>query len=68
MSIEWPPAIGMPASAQVAETKSHLQFRRWAEKMNGGGRWGMFTDLPAESFAEAGTNINTVIFKIRKRR
>lgn len=57
----------LPASARVAETKAHLQFRRWAEKVNGGGRWGMFSDLPAESFAEAGTNINTVIFKIRRR-
>jgi hypothetical protein len=58
----------LPASAQVAETKAHIQFRRWAEKMNGGGRWGMFNDLPPESFAEAGTHINTVIFRIRKRR
>ncbi|WP_179381285.1 DUF4942 domain-containing protein [Jannaschia marina] len=57
----------LPASAQVAETKAHIQFRRWAEKVNGGGRWGMFSDLPAESFAEAGTNINTVIFTIRRR-
>ncbi len=57
----------LPASAEVAETKAHIQFRRWAEKANGGSRWGMFSDLPAESFAEAGTNINTVIFKIRKR-
>ncbi|RYG90047.1 DUF4942 domain-containing protein [Loktanella sp. IMCC34160] len=57
----------LPASAQVGETNAHLQFRRWAEKANGGGRWGMFADLPAESFAEAGTNINTVIFRIRKR-
>lgn len=57
----------LPASSQVAETKAHLQFRKWAEKVNGGGRWGMFTDLPAESFADAGTNINTVIFKIRRR-
>jgi hypothetical protein len=58
----------LPASAQVAETKAHIQFRRWAEKVNGGVRWGMFSDLPAESFAEAGTNINTVILKLRRRR
>ena len=57
----------LPVSAQVAETKAHIQFRRWAEKANGGRSWGLFTDLPPESFAEAGTNINTVIFKLRKR-
>ena len=57
----------LPASAQVAESKAHIQFRRWAEKVNGGVRWGMFSDLPAESFAEAGTNINTVILKLRRR-
>ena len=58
----------LPASAQVAETTAHVRFRRWAEKMNGGGRFAMFTDLPAGSFAEAGTNINTVVFRIRKPR
>ncbi|MCT4557238.1 MAG: DUF4942 domain-containing protein [Pelagimonas sp.] len=57
----------LPVTAKVSETKAHVQFRRWAEKANGGRSWGMFTDLPAESFAEAGTNINTVIFKISKR-
>ncbi len=57
----------LPASAQVAESKAHIQFRRWAENANGGVRWGMFSDLPAESFAEAGTNINTVILKLRRR-
>lgn len=57
----------LPVSAEVSESKAHLKFRRWAEAANGGGKYGMFTDLPAESFAETGTNINTVIFKIRKR-
>ena len=58
----------LPVSAQVAETTAHVRFRRWAEKMNGGGRFAMFTDLPAGSFAEAGTNINTVVLRIRKPR
>lgn len=57
----------LPVSAQVGETKAHLAFRRWAEKANGGTKWGMFTDLKEGSFAEAGTNINTVILTIRKR-
>ncbi|SFO26398.1 Methyltransferase domain-containing protein [Roseovarius lutimaris] len=56
----------VPASAEVGQSKAHIQFRRWAEKANGGRSWGMFTDLPTESFAEAGTNINTVIFKVTK--
>lgn len=56
----------LPVSAAVAETPKHLAFRRWAERANGGRTWGLFTDLPAESFAEAGTRINTVILSLRK--
>lgn len=56
----------LPVSASVAETPKHLAFRRWAEKANGGRTWGLFSDLPPESFAEAGTRINTVILSMRK--
>ena len=56
----------LPVSAHVAETKAHIQFRRWAERVNGRYTYGMFTDLPPESFAESGTNINTVVFSLTK--
>lgn len=56
----------LPVSAHVAETKAHVQFRRWAEKANHRYAYRMFTDLPPESFAEAGTNINTVILSMTK--
>lgn len=56
----------LPVSAAVAETPKHLAFRRWAEKANGGRIWGLFSDLPPESFLEAGTRINTTILSLRK--
>ncbi len=56
----------LPVSASVSDTPRHLAFRRWAERVNGGRTWGMFTDLPPESFAECGTRINTVILTLRK--
>ncbi|WP_108816895.1 hypothetical protein [Loktanella sp. Alg231-35] len=56
----------LPVGASIAETPKHLAFRRWAERVNGGRAWGMFTDLPPESFAECGTRINTVILSLRK--
>lgn len=56
----------LPVSAAVSETPKHLAFRRWAERVNGGRTWGLFTDLPPESFADAGTRINTVILSLRK--
>lgn len=56
----------LPVNAKVADTKAHLQFRRWAEKANGGSRYSLFSNMPAESFAEAGTNVNTVVLTLRK--
>ena len=56
----------LPVSAAVDETPKHLAFRRWAEKANGGRVWGLFSDLPPESFLEAGTRINTTILSLRK--
>ncbi|MEL7174842.1 MAG: adenine methyltransferase, partial [Pseudomonadota bacterium] len=54
----------LPASAEVAETKKHLAFRRWAEQH--ARRWGwQWRRMPAESFASVGTRINTVVLELR---
>lgn len=58
----------LPVSAAVAETPKHLAFRRWIEA-NNRDRWAYgryFHDLPPESFAAAGTRINTVILSMKK--
>ena len=55
----------LPISAELGQSSKHVSFRRWAEKHSRGWR-GMFTDLPAESFAESGTRINTVILTLCK--
>lgn len=56
----------VPISAEVGDSPKHEEFRKWAEahKCN----WSsMFEDLPAESFASAGTRINTVILRLRRK-
>lgn len=56
----------LPISAELGETKAHIAFRRWAEKVNARSWGSIFADLPPESFAEAGTRINTVILSLTK--
>ena len=55
----------LPAAAEVNETPAHIKFRSWAECYGPGWR-GLWRDLPAESFAEVGTRISTVILTLRK--
>jgi len=56
----------LPASARVNETAKHQKFRRWAEPR--GSRWcaSPWFDLPPESFAATGTNIQTTILTLNK--
>jgi predicted RNA methylase len=55
----------LPASAEVLESPKHEAFRAWAKE-----RVGRFVSLPAESFAESfaesGTRINTVLLTLAK--
>lgn len=51
----------LPASAEVNETAKHIEFRTWATKHDA--RW---LNLPPESFASSGTNVQTVILHLRK--
>ncbi len=54
----------LPISAELGQSAKYVAFRRWAEKHSRG--WRLFTDLPAESFVESGTLINTVILRLEK--
>lgn len=57
----------LPATAEVGQSAKHQAFRRWAGEHGGGCRSEAdFTPLPAESFAESGTRIQTVILTMRK--
>ncbi len=56
----------LPASARVNETRKHIAFRAWADKYSKQSWRGAFDDLPAGSFAESGTNINTVVLTLKK--
>lgn len=56
----------LPITAELGETKKHEDFRKWAKPMVVGWGRGMFRDLPAGSFKESGTNINTVTLTLRK--
>lgn len=51
----------MSAGTEFRETRKSKAFRALIERMNG-----RFTDLPAGSFAEQGTNVNTVILRVHK--
>ena len=56
----------VPVSAEFGETKKHEAFRQWAEARRY--RWGsnLFVDLPAESFADAGTRVNTLLLTLHR--
>ena len=56
----------LPASAEVNETAKHVEFRAWVDKATKD-KWARpWTDLPPESFASSGTNVQTVILEINK--
>jgi hypothetical protein len=57
----------LPVSAEVNESAAHEKFRKWAMTHNDLGWAGPFRDLPAGSFKESGTNINTVTIQLRRR-
>jgi len=56
----------LPVTAELGDSRKHRTFRAWADEHT---PYGVpFRDLPAESFAESGTRINTVILTLRKSR
>jgi tRNA1(Val) A37 N6-methylase TrmN6 len=55
----------LPASAEVNESAKHQAFRAWALKHKD--TWRMWTELPPESFASSGTNVQTVILELKKK-
>jgi hypothetical protein len=57
----------LPASAEVNESTKHEAFRAWVQK-NSPKYHRPWTDLPPESFAASGTNVQTVILEMRKDR
>jgi hypothetical protein len=56
----------LPATAEVGESRRHLEFREWA-KARAESAWRMFSDLPGESFASSGTRVQTVTLHLRRR-
>jgi hypothetical protein len=55
----------LPATAEIAETPKHDEFRAWATARSPYGRL-RFRELPAESFASSGTRISTVILELHQ--
>lgn len=58
----------LPVTAEVGGQPKQVKFREWVDQYRRT-RWGWdraFNDLPAGSFAESGTNINTVTLTIKK--
>lgn len=57
----------LPITAETGTSKAHDAFRAWATQHS---RWSelRFEDLPPGSFAESGTNVNTVILRLYKGR
>lgn len=56
----------MSARAEFREDKRHRALHEIVERCRPACGWRKWHDLPAGSFAHAGTNINTVILAIRK--
>jgi len=57
----------LPISAELGTSTKHQTFRKWAAAHTG---WDdlRFTDLPAESFKDSGTRVNTVFLVLHKKR
>jgi hypothetical protein len=58
----------LPVTAELGESKRHVEFREWAAKRAQDGAWRMFQDLPPESFAPSGTRVQTVTLCLRRPR
>lgn len=58
-------ATVLPVSAELGETRRHVEFRAWAKERSDHKRL-RFEDLPAESFAQSGTRVNTVLLRLCK--
>jgi len=56
----------LPVTAELGDSPKHEAFRAWADKHKGDQWRGVFSDLPPESFASAGTRINTVKLTLHK--
>lgn len=56
----------MSARAEFREDRRHRALHEIVERCRPASGWRKWHDLPAGSFAHAGTNINTVILAIRK--
>lgn len=56
----------VPASAEVNESRKHVAFRKFVAENTEKYSRGPFVDLPPQSFAHAGTNINTSVLVLRK--
>lgn len=58
----------MSASASVSETKRAASFRALIDKLEPASRWGdrRWQDLPAGSFSESGTMVNTCVLAVTK--
>lgn len=56
----------LPVSAELGTSKKHEAFRKWATMH---ARYGelRFDSLPAESFAESGTRVSTVVLRLYQR-
>lgn len=53
----------LPATAEIGTSKKHKEFLAWVKKETGRDPW--FTALPAGSFADAGTNVSTVVLRMQ---
>lgn len=51
----------MSAGTEFRETRKSAAFRAYIERLNG-----QFSDLPPGSFSSVGTNVNTLVLKVRK--
>lgn len=56
----------LPITAELGQSKKHIAFRKWAQIRTRYGTEPEFRDLPAESFRESGTRINTVFLTLYK--
>jgi hypothetical protein len=57
----------LPATAEIGQTARHKSFRQWMKSYEGWYR-DPFMSLPAESFAESGTRVATVLLRLEKPR
>ena len=56
----------LPVTAEIGETAKHKKFQAWVQKIRGREYCDPFQSLPAGSFSESGTNVNTVTPTLRK--